>query len=379
MTEITTEYLESLTKEELLELKEIFKNKVIQNNNNQMARKILLNSAYGALSNVYFRFFSIDLAEAVTMSGQVVIIYIGKRVNAFLNKILKTDEDYVVASDTDSMYIRLEKIVSYLCGGEEKTINEKINLMDKFCNKILVPKIKEYFEEFAKNTHAFSNKMEMKREMLASRGIWTAKKRYVLNVYDKEGVRYEQPKLKISGLEAIKSSTPSSCRENIKKAISIIMNESEEKLQHFIKQYKKDFVKLPIYEISFPKSCNGIKKYTENNILAKGTPIHVRGAFVFNSFISNNNLEKTYPLIQEGEKIKYCYLKTPNHFRQNVISFQNVIPKEMNLERYIDYDMQFEKGFLDPLNVILGKIAWNPEKVNNLNEIFSLFNLQGRS
>jgi len=211
----------------------------------------------------------------------------------------------------------------------------------------------------------------MKREALADKGLWTAKKRYVLNVYDNEGVRYTTPKLKIMGLEMIKSSTPYAIREKMKELTQIIVTKGEDEVQEFIAKFKEEFKSLPPEEISFPRGCNGLKTYEDSNsIYKKGTPIHVRGALLYNHQLKKLGLGKKYPAIQSGEKLKFTYLKQPNPLKDNVISFPTRIPKEFGLEKYIDFDTQFQKGFIEPTKFIVECIGWEIEKSNSLESFF---------
>jgi len=354
--------------------KQLF-NEIARNNNMQMARKILLNSLYGALGNQYFRYFSIEFAEAITYTGQFVIRYIESRLNEYLNKTLKTkDKDYIIAVDTDSNYLNLGPLISKIVPDAYSThnIDKLVEVVDKICETKIEPYIDSCFEDLAQHTNAYTNFMKMKRESIANKGIWTAKKRYILNVYDNEGIRYTEPKLKMMGIEAVKSSTPASCRENIKKAIKLVMETDEPTLQQFIREFRVKFRAMEFEDIAFPRGCRGLRDYYhKDEIYKKGTPIHVRGALLYNYHLEKHDLTHRYPLIQEGEKVKFCYLKTPNTFRENIISVPNILPREFNIHQYIDYDMQFEKAFLDPLNIILEVINWSPEKVATLEAFFS--------
>ena len=223
--------------------------------------------------------------------------------------------------------------------------------------------------------NAYDQKMFMKREAIADKAIWTAKKRYMLNVYDNEGVRYTEPKLKMMGIEAIKSSTPQACRDSIKKAINLIMSEDEKTVQDYIASFKKDFFSLPFEEVAFPRSVSELNKYDSGERdkleLVKSTPIHVRGALVFNHLVRQHKLEKKYQTIKDGEKIKFCYMKEPNIMKQNVLSIINILPEEFNINNFIDYEMQFNKSFLEPLELILEKIGWTSEKRATLEDFFS--------
>ncbi len=341
-------------------------------NNIQMARKIQLNSAYGAIGNQYFRYYNLANAEAITLSGQVSIRWIEQRMNEYLNKILKTEEvDYVIASDTDSIYLHLGPLVETVYKGREASHEKIVSFLDKVCELELEKYISSSYEALANYVNAYEQKMFMKRETIANKGIWTAKKRYILNAWDIEGVRFTEPKLKIMGIEAVKSSTPGACRDKIKECLNVIMNEDEEAAQKFIKDFREEFDSLPVEDISFPRGCNGINKWANpSSIYSKGTPIHVRGALLYNHYNKKNNLTHKYPLIQDGEKIKFVYLKTPNKFGENVISFLQTLPKEFGLDKQVDYDLQFNKSFLEPIKVIMDTIGWKPEKIASLEFLF---------
>ena len=336
--------------------------------NNQMARKIALNSAYGAIGNEYFRYFLITNAEAITLSGQVSIRWIENKMNAYLNKLLKTDgEDYVIASDTDSIYLNLGPLVQTIYKGREETPEKVVGFLDKICKVELEPYIESCYQELAKYVNAYDQKMKMKRENIADKGIWTAKKRYMLNVWDSEGVRYETPKMKIMGLETARSSTPSYFRDKLFKAFQIILTKDNDTLINFINQVKSDTKKQDIVDISFPRSLNNLHKYKGSSTLyADRTPIQVRGAILYNHLIKTKKLNRKYPYIQEGEKIKFVYLKVPNPIQENVISYFQTLPAEFNLEKYIDYNMQFSKSFLEPLNSVLNSIGWVSERRGTL-------------
>ena len=341
-------------------------------NNIQMAKKISLNSAYGAIGNQYFRYYQLANAEAITLSGQVSIRWIENKMNDFLNKILKTEgKDYVIASDTDSIYLHLGPLVDVIYKDKEKDSESIVSFIDTICEKTLEPFIDQSYKELAEYVNAYDQKMFMKRENIADRGIWTAKKRYILNVWNSEGVQYHEPKLKMMGIEAVKSSTPAPCREMIKDALKLMMNGTEDDVIKFIENSRKEFRRLPPEEISFPRSVSDVTKYKSSNMIyIKGTPIHVRGALLFNYYIKKHNLTNKYSLIGNGEKIKFCYLKKPNKIHENVISFIQDFPKELQLDKYVDHDLQFEKSFIEPLRIILDSIGWKVEKTANLESFF---------
>ena len=342
-------------------------------NNIQMAKKISLNSAYGAIGNQYFRYYKLENAEAITLSGQVSIRWIEGKMNGYLNKLLQTEDvDYVVASDTDSIYLNMGPLVDKFFSGKSDDKAAIVSILDKICQEKLEPFIESSYQKLADYVSAYEQKMQMKRENIADRGIWTAKKRYILNVWNSEGVQYTEPKLKVMGIESVKSSTPAPCRKMLKDAFQILMTGTEDEMIKFIDTKREEFKKLPPEEISFPRSVSDVIKYkAHSEIYIKGTPIHVRGALLFNHYILKNKLDNKYSLIRNGEKIKFCYLKKPNSIHENVISFIQDFPKELGIDKYVDYDLQFEKSFLEPLKAILDSIGWSVEKTVNLELFFS--------
>ena len=331
--------------------------------NMQMAKKIQLNSAYGALGNEFFRYFDIKYAESITLSGQLSIRWMERHMNEFMNKLLETEkEDYVIACDTDSMYITLDKLVNKIF--PEDTDTEKIiNWMDKAAKTQFEPFIDKCYARLAKQTNAYEQKMQMAREALADKGIWTAKKRYALHVHNMEGVQYKEPTMKIMGLETQRSSVPLACRSKMKEAIKLIMVADENALVDFVESFREEFKTLPFEDIAFPRGVRGLNKYSDGSMIyKKGTPIHVRGALVYNNMLKERKLDNTFNPVYEGDKIKFCYLKLPNPARENVIAAVNTLPKQMDCHRYIDYKLQFEKSFLEPLRTISEKIQWKLER-----------------
>lgn len=347
------------------------KNDISKYNNFQMARKIQLNSLFGAMGNEYFRYYDARIAEGITMTGQYVIQQVGNSINVFLNKVVGTDDyDYSFYSDTDSCYISLEPLVNKYYHGVS---NDKlVGILDKVCEEKISQAINKSCDQLAEYTNAFQKKIIFKREAIAERGIWVAKKRYALNVLDNEGVRYQTPKLKVMGLEIVKSSTPAPVRETLREAVRLILTKDERTLQTFIETVRKDFKALPPEDIAFPRSVNGMSKYASRaDIYSKGTPLHVRGALLYNFYLEQNKLTKKYESIQEGEKIKYLYLTEPNTMRENCISFLGKLPPEFDIHKYVDYNTMFQKSFLDPLDGIIKGLGWHTEPKASLEDLFA--------
>jgi DNA polymerase elongation subunit (family B) len=381
---MSTDYTK-LTDSELFHLKRQAELDISKYHNFQLVRKIQLNSAYGAIGNQYFRYYSTELAEAITLSGQLSIQWIGQELNKYINKVVKTEGvDYVIASDTDSVYLRLDMLVEKafpnkaLFDGKSVSpdIKNVVNFLDKSAEELILPFIDKKFKELADLTNAYENKMQMGREVIADKGIWTAKKRYMLNVWDSEGVRYAEPKLKIMGIETTRSSTPEFVRKHLKTAINITMNGTEQDMIEFVEKCRKEFYSLPPEDIAFPRSVNGMDKYADKTtIYRKSTPIAVKGALIYNHYLNQFKISKKYRKIQEGDKIKFLMLKKPNPLggvagEDQVISFSSILPKEFKLEGYIDFKTQFEKSFIDPLTAILDTIGWSTEKKNTLENLF---------
>lgn len=338
-------------------------------NNLQMAMKIALNSAYGAMGNQYFRYFDIRMAEGITTSGQLSIRWMANEFNKYMNKIMKSEgKDYVIAIDTDSIYLTMEDLVEHTCKG--KTDDQKIKYMDRVCEEIFQPFIDNTYQKLADYMNAYSQKMQMKREVLADKAIWTAKKRYILNVHNSEGVQFAKPKLKVMGLEMVKSSTPAIIRDKLKDSISVILQGDQSKLHSYIEDFRKEFRQLPVEDIAFPRGVNGMNTYKGSPIYAKGTPIHVRGSLLFNHHCKRLGLDKKYQAIRDGDKIKFVYVRKPNPFQEDVIAFPQELPKEFNLHSYVDYDLQFEKVFLDAMQTVIEPLGWKTEQQSSIEDFF---------
>jgi len=366
----------SLIKKQMLETKQLLEStkdnkyelekRITTDENRQMAIKILMNSLYGALSNEFFRYYDTRIAESITVSGQLTIRWAEKMINKFMNESLKTEDvDYVIAIDTDSLYIRMDKIV------ELSKAPDPVAFLDKLCKQTIEPLLSEGYQDLCSYMNAYEQKMVMKREVIADKGIWTGKKHYALNVHNSEGVQYAQPKLKIMGIEVVRSSTPQVCRDMLKETIKTIMSSDEETTQNYIKQCKEKFKSLSAEDVSFPRTVSEMEKwYDAANLYRKGCPIHVRGSLLYNKHVDKYNVSRKYEKINSGEKIKFCYLKLPNYIQENTIAFKTVLPDEFRLREFIDYDTQFEKAYLEPLKAILDAIGWQSEKRSTLEDFF---------
>jgi len=334
----------------------------------QMAIKILMNSLYGALGNQYFRYFDINIAEGITLTGQLIIRWAEKHVNEWLSKdFLKEDKikDRIIAIDTDSVYLNVKDVV------DKFQPKNPVKFLSEFGSKAIEPMLSKVYQELADFTCAYKNTMVMSRECIADRAIWTAKKRYILNVHNNEGVQYSEPKIKMMGIEAIKSSTPKVCRVAMKEMFKIMLSGDEKKTQKAIELFKTHFKTLPAHDIASPRGVTSVTKYYDSqSTYIKGTPMHCRASLVYNKRLEILGLENKYKSIQNGDKIKFVFLKKENPTGENVVAFLEELPEELELSRYIDYEMQFQKVFLDPIGLILNAIKWSAEERSSLDDFF---------
>ena len=354
--------------------KDRLKREINQLHNSQMSIKIAMNSLYGATANIYFLYYINDMAEAITTSGQLSIRYAQKSVNDYLNKVLKTDgKDYVVYIDTDSIYVNFGPLIKEVFGTTDISRKEGEEFLDKICSTKIEQVIEKGYEKLASKMGAYRNAMVMKREKISDKSVFIAKKRYIMNALNSEGVHYEKPKISVTGIESVRSSTPEVCRKKMEQVFEVIMNEGESATQRFIADFKEEFRKLPPEEVGRNSGTDNIDKYKDRSTgsYKKGCPMHVRGCILFNNLLSNKKLDKKYETIKSGDKVKFCYLKMPNPLRENMVSFPGVLPKELGLNDYIDYDTQFEKVFLGPIENILEAIGWSAEKINTIEDFFS--------
>jgi len=353
--------------------KKALKKEITQLHNSQMAIKIAMNSLYGATANIYFLYYIAAMAEAITTSGQLSIRYAEKSVNDYLNKFMKTENlDYIVYIDTDSIYVDMAPVIEKVFGTVDIDKKTGEEFLDKVCKEKIEKIIEEGYVELAEKMGAYRNAMAMKREKITDKSVFVAKKRYVMNALNSEGVHYEEPKISVTGLESVRSSTPEICREKLKQSFKVIMTSDEINTQKFIGDFRNEFFELPAEQVAKISGTDDIEKYIDKKTgsYKKGCPMHVRGCILYNNFLKEKGLDKKYESIKSGDKIKFVYLKSPNPIKENMISFPNILPSEFGLEKYIDYETQFNKVFLSPIDNLLSAIGWSAEKVDSIENFF---------
>lgn len=363
-------HLETLSSQQLKDLFEKNEREISRLHALQMSKKIMINSLYGAMGSPYFRYYDLRMAEGITTSGQLAIRWVSKALNEFLNKACKTkDVDYCIYNDTDSCYFTLAKVVEQTQG--DKTTEQIVKFVDKFAGEVMQKVINKSYQELAEYMNSYQQKLIMKREVIADVGVFVAKKRYVLNVHNSEGVQYKEPKLKVTGLELVRSSTPSIVRGTLKDGVKQVLHGTQKSVQSFISNYREQYNKEPVEAIAFPRGVNGLKQYSGSPIYTKGCPIHVRAALLYNHYIKKLGLEGKYEYIKEGSKMKFVHLRLPNKLHENVIGFIDKLPIEFGLTDYVDKDTMFQKSFVDSMQTMLDPLGWTAEERSSLEDFFA--------
>jgi len=307
------------------------------------------------------------LAEAITVSGQTSIRWAMDNMNRYLNNLLGTDKDYVIASDTDSLYVEMKGIVDKFV--PNKTVQEKVEFLDKVCEGKIQPFIDKFYGELAERVNAYEQAMQMKREAIAETAVWTGAKRYIMNVWNNEGVAYKEAKFKMVGIEAVRSSTPTICRGAIEDAAKIVLSGRQEDLFEYIEKFRVLFHNANPAEIARNSSVKEMSKYTLGD---KGVPMHVKGALNYNEMLRKLSLENKYPRINDGDKIKFVSLTLPNPARCEVIAFPaGYLPPEFNIEKYINREDHMGIGFMTPITTIATAAGMKTQHVATLEDFFS--------
>lgn len=359
--EYTEDELKLLSKQDLEILLKEAENKENLWNTRQLVEKTMINSLYGAMANKWFPLFNEDMAAAITGNGRYFIQKLAIFIEETLQNLLPQEKPYIVYGDTDSIYFHIEPFVKkYMETNPDLPINDYVDWVDNFEKKIIQPTIKNTIDSFAEELNAYNkDKIGAEREIIADTAVFTAKKKYYARVRDAEGTRYSEndPKIKVMGLEIIKSSTPKWSQQYLKQAIPHILDKDEVDIRNWVKDIKQKFAEVDLNEIASVGSVSRI----DYNLNEKGVPFGSRAAICYNNYIKENNLEDKYTPIQAGDKCKRLFLITPNKFNTEIIAFVNDnFVNEIN--NIIDYDTNFEKNFMKPLELMVEPLNYNLSK-----------------
>lgn len=360
--------LSLMSDQELVEYLKLCDTKALQYKIEQESLKVLANGLYGAFGSKYFRYFNVDCAEAVTLSGQTTIDAAQNFFNDLAAGLSNSVKDRIFTVDTDSCFLDVSDIVARIKdkmpgGGTEKEI---VKFLDKLGETKFNETMEAGFAALQAKQNAYVNRLSMKREKIG-KCITVAKKRYVAKVFVNEDVWYEEPDISITGLESARSDVPKWCRDKLADTYGMLFDLSETTVQKHIADVKSEFMKLPIEAIAIPKGVTDITKYmTPGNGYRSGTTQQAKAAIIYNRLVVNNKLSSKYTLIRSGDKIKLLPLKIPNPTRESIVGFLDKLPPEFGIEKYVDRNGIFEKAYLDPITRVLKSIGWTPKEVFSL-------------
>ena len=274
--------------------------------------------------------------------------------NFFANDILVHNSNYLNMGPFVDKYLK------------DKSDTQITNALSSFFAQKVEPFMAKSYQEMCDYFNNKEQLMIMDREVIADRGIFVAPKMYYLRVIDSEGIRYDSPKLKIMGLRVIKSNTPEFCRKTLKDMLPQILDSTNNDLIDRIEKFKTElWYNSKPSEIAISMSVSNVDKYKNGQSYIKGTPQQSRAAILYNIRRKAMNLEEE-PEIRNGDKVKIVYLKLPNPINENVIGFVNELPDKFGLRKYIDYELMFQKAFIDPLESVLKAVNWQTEKTFTL-------------
>lgn len=333
----------------------------------QQGLKILMNAGYGAISNVWFKeYFNLNIAEAITTSGQLINKWNKRYTDDYLNKLCgTTGQDFVIAGDTDSNYICIERLVKQLWP-DETDHHKMVDNIDQWIKDEYQPKTNEWAQLLCNTMNGFEQRMVWEREVIASAAVWRAKKMYAMAVYDSEGIKYEKPKIKFKGLEARKSTTPEWCRERLVKCYEKILLGTEEEVQTLISGYKEEYMKLSVDDIAKASGVSDIEKcVASDGSFISGAHFAAKACVGYNRLVEKNE-DLGLPMIESGDKVQMVLLKPGNPFGQNYFAYPEFFPEELGLGKWVDYQAAFEKSFIDPIQSILDVVGWSHKRRVNL-------------
>lgn len=321
---------------------------------NQLTFKILINSLYGACGNKHFILYNKEIAKAITSNSRFYINLMSKNINNYLCDLCGNG-NYVTYGDTDSNYVQ---VPPKICEKLPKDPQLATDIIDKFIETKIQPVINGSSQELGSIFNALdASRISAKREVIASSAVFVAKKRYFMKVIDSEGVRFSEPYLKTMGIDIVRSSTPSFSKKYLKKSVNIILESNEEELKEWLKNVRSLYLDQNLMDIAKISSVSS-SKYRLG--VDKSIPINSRAFLVTNDYINSLNTGEFQPL-ELGEKVRMLYLREPNPLKSNIFAFNN--EKFANVFKdYIDWDTNFDKFFLKPLEIMTTPLNYNLHK-----------------
>jgi DNA polymerase elongation subunit (family B) len=347
----------------------------------QHTMKIVSNSLYGALGAPGFRFYDIDNAESITLTGRTVIKHAMNKGDEWFTKQTGVDKDYVIYVDTDSNYFSAKPIIDLMESKFNRDLSrdEKIDITYK-TSQAVEAYINSSWDEFCKH-FLNSNKhfLNIKQEYVAEAGFWIAKKRYAQKIISEKGVKIskltdgkKEWKLDVKGMDVVRSNFPSAFRSLMSTILIGILDKTEKlKIDDIIIKFKEEIPKKPLMDIMFPVGVKELKKYQTDSsgtfaAYKTGTPVHVKSALNYNNLLDHFKITTSQKII-DNEKIKWTYLK-PNRFGLDSCAVKgfNDPPEIISfITEHIDYDKVFERALVNKLTDFYSALNWGAVPKND--------------
>lgn len=345
----------------------------------QHIQKIFLNSLYGVLGLPIFRFFDLDNALAVTASGQEVIKNSAKFVNELYNSQLLDAEDYCVYIDTDSLYFSAMPLFKQSSKGyAHKEFTIKLA-------RGVEKKLNEYYDAMAKELFfCTSHRLYIKGESVAETAVWIAKKRYAMNVvYDLESNLDVQNKMKVKGLDVVRSTFPPAFRNFMNEMMTdILAKVPKDEVDAKVLKFRKSLSTMHYLEIARNTAVKNISEYDTHtgklNDFLKKTPAHVKAALSYNALLKHFKIEHKYERITDGAKIKWVYL-IENPYKLDALAITGYNDPQQIVDiitNYIDYKALFQNELQKKIEDFYSALKWGniPTKVNQ--NIYKFFDTE---
>jgi DNA polymerase family B len=335
----------------------------------------LLNSFYGVLGLPIFRFYDVDNAEAVTMTGVDIIQTTGKAINAYYKQALESDDegDWVIYSDTDSCFVDAVPIIQKRFPNVDfnsddqmtKAIMEVTTEVQSYVNKFYNVMAKRFFSI---DKHTF----DAKQEVISKSSFWLAKKRYAQWIIHEEGALLKEPRMDVKGFDVVRTSFPISFRKFMDGFLRrLLLAAPKTELDEMVLNFREKVKTLPIVEIAKNTSVKFVSQDGTHNYnpdsrrpfnFVDGTPAQAKAALAYNDLIIKLSLENTCEPIQHGQKIKWIYLQNNSYGIESIaMKGDGTDPDEIMelVNTTVDRKKMFEKELQGKLEDFYGVFKWN--------------------